>query len=50
MSLMRKYFLRFFRDIINRPQNSNNDIPKNSYNVSEFTTNQIIYFKLLFPI
>ena len=46
MSLMRKYFLRFFRDIINRPQNSNNEIPINAYNISEFTTNQIIYFKL----
>ena len=50
-SWMKKYFLKYFNDIINIPKINNNDINNvnnniNSYNLYNFTTNQIIYMNL----
>ncbi len=47
MSLMKKIFLRNFNQLINKDRSSdknNNEI--NAYNLSDFTTNKIIYFKI----
>ena len=50
MSWMKKYFLKYFNDIINIPKLNNNNINNinniNSYNLYNFTTNQIIYMNL----
>ena len=47
MSLMQKFFLRYFNDIINRNKTSDININQiNAYNLSNFTTNKIIYFKI----
>mgnify|MGYP002626282752 CR=1 FL=1 len=46
MSLMKKYTLNYFKDLIKKPKNSNNINLKNVYNISEFNTENIIYFQL----
>ena len=46
MSLMRKYFLKSFQDIINRPKINDDKNKKNAYDISEFNKEKIIYYKL----
>ena len=47
MSLMKKMFLNYFNEAINRPKkNYNNKIQNNIYNISEFSTNKIIYYQI----
>ena len=48
MSLMQKFFLRYFGDIIskNKTNDDNNINQINAYNLSDFTTNKIIFFKI----
>ena len=46
MSLMKKYFLKSFKEIINRPKINDNTNQKIAYNISEFNTEKIIYYKL----
>ena len=49
-SLMKKFFLKAFSNITNRPKkNNNNQILPNAYNISGFTTNKIIYYQLTDP-
>ena len=43
-SFMKKFFLKAFNNIINRPEKSNNEIRPNAYNIGEFTTNKIIFY------
>ena len=46
-SLMIKYFLKSFSDIINRPKkNDTNQHQQNAYDIKEFTTNKIIYYNI----
>ena len=46
-SLMKKYFLKYFNDIINRPKISNNNIYQiTGYNLYNFTTDKIIYMNI----
>ena len=46
ISFMKKYFLSSFKEIINRPKKDNNEIKQNAYNISEFSTNKIIFYLL----
>ena len=47
MSLMKKYFLNYFNERIKNTKISDNNINQlNAYNLSDFTTNKIIYYKL----
>ena len=47
MSLMKKYFLNYFNETIKNTKMSDNNINQlNAYNLSDFTTNKIIYYKL----
>ena len=46
-SLMIKYFLKSFSDIINTPKkNDTNQHQQNAYDIKEFTTNKIIYYNI----
>ena len=45
-SLMKKYFLKAFNNIINRPKKNNDEIQQNAYDIGEFSTNKIIYYVL----
>lgn len=42
MSVMKKYFMKYFSDLINRPKISNDNL-LNVYNLTSFNTNQLIY-------
>ena len=47
VSLMKKYFLKYFTETINKNKISDNNINQlNAYNLSDFETNKIIYFEL----
>ena len=50
MSWMEKYFFKYFPNIINKlkksDNNQNNNNKINAYDLGEFTTNKIIYYKL----
>ena len=45
-SFMKKFFLKAFNNIINKPEKNNNEIQQNAYNIGEFTTNKIIFYYL----
>ena len=47
LPLMKKIFLRYFNNISNAKASDNNNINQlNAYNLSNFTTNKIIYYKI----